>query len=314
MTAAVRDTSGGVLPLVALGVCTFRRPLLTRALHSLAAQTPVAGYRVCIIVADNDDKPSARPVVEKARSESPIALHYVHAPARNISIARNALLEKSNALGAAFLAMIDDDEEVRSDWAATLLGEITASGADAVIGPVLARFRPAAPKWITRAGLHDVRPVVQQNGAILTAFTGNVILRLASPHIRQRRFDLAYGRTGGEDDAFFSGMVKDGGTIGYAPDAVAYEEVPQQRETLAFLLRRSFRSGQTHSRINRPSRAIGQAVFFTKAVGKVVLLLGAAVAAVASPARRTKALMRASLHAGVCAQLLGGKVLELYRS
>lgn len=314
MTGAAPDIAREDLPLVAFGVCTFRRPLLARALRSLASQTEVAGYRFCIIVADNDERPTALPLVQSMQAESRVAMHYVHAPAGNISIARNALLDQAASLGAMFLAMIDDDEEVGADWAHTLLAEMAATGADAVLGPVLARYRPAAPGWMTRAGLHDVRPVVQRSGEILTGFTGNVLLRLDSPHLRQRRFELAYGRTGGEDDAFFSGMVRDGGRIGYAPGAIAHEEVPPQREALAFLLRRSFRAGQTHSRINAPDRPLGQAVLFLKAVGKVCALLGAAGVAALSPARRTRALMRASLHAGVCSQLLGGRVLELYRT
>lgn len=314
MTVAVSNIPCKDLPLVAFGVCTFRRPLLARALRSLVGQTGMPGYRFCIIVADNDDTPSALSLVEDLGAESSITMHYVHAPARNISIARNALLNKAAALGVMFLAMIDDDEEVTADWAATLLTEMASGGADAVLGPVFARYRAGAPEWMIRAGLHDVRPVVQRSGEIVTGFTGNVILRMDSPHLRHRRFELAYGRTGGEDDAFFSGMVKDGGTIGYAQGAVAYEEVPEQRETLGFLLRRSFRAGQTHSRINRPERSIGQAVLFVKAISKTCALLGAAGAAATSPARRTKALMRASLHAGICSQILGGKVLELYRT
>lgn len=314
MTPSACDTSDQNVPLVAFGVCTFRRPLLSRAIQSLAEQTQVAGYRFCIIVADNDEIPSARSLVGDARALSSVPLHYVHAPARNISIARNALLDKAMALDATFLAMIDDDEEATVGWAAALLSEIAACETDAVLGPVLARYRPAAPEWMTRAGLHDVRPVVQPNGKILTGFTGNVILRLNSPYLRHRRFELAYGQTGGEDDAFFRGMVKDGGTIGYASSAVAYEEVPHHRETLSFLMRRGFRAGQTHSQINKPDRAIGQILFFIKALCKTSALLGVAGVCLISPARRTRALIRASLHAGVCWQLVGGKVLELYRT
>lgn len=312
MTAAGPDRFCRGPALVAFGVCTFRRPLLARAIQSLAGQAGLESYRFCIIVADNDDTPSAHGLVESLRVESRVAIHYVHAPARNISIARNALLDKAAALDATFLAMIDDDEEVSTDWAATLLTAMTAGGADAVLGPVLARYRAGAPEWMTKAGLHDVRPVVQRSGEIVTGFTCNVLLRLDSPYLRHRRFELAYGRTGGEDDAFFSGMVRDGGKIGYAPGAVVYEEVPRHREFLGFLLRRSFRAGQTHCRINRPDRPLGQAIFFVKAIGKTCALLGAAAAVAPSPARRTRALIRASLHAGVCSQLMGVKVLELY--
>ncbi|WP_135450045.1 glycosyltransferase family 2 protein [Tabrizicola caldifontis] len=301
-------------PRVAFGVCTFRRPILDRTLQSLAAQSALQQCSCCIIVADNDDTPSARGVVERAGVGQALPVHYVHAPARNISVARNALMERAIALDADFLAMIDDDEVATPDWAAALIAEISGSAADAVLGPVRASYRPGAPAWMRKAGLHDVVPVIRPDGRILTGYTGNVILRLGSGRLRDRRFDPAYGRTGGEDDVFFHGLVRDGGTIGYAPAAVAFEDIPEGREKLGFLLRRNFRAGQTFGRINAPARAAGRAILFATSTAKVSVLLAQAGLSVLSPARRTRALMRASLHAGVCSQLLGGKILEIYRS
>ena len=301
-------------PLVAIGVCTFRRPILIRTLESLAAQTLVKRGNCCVIIADNDDEPSAQALVDAARASFPVPLHYVHAPARNISIARNALLETAADLGADFLAKIDDDEVATPDWAQALLSEITRSGADAVLGPVLATYRDETPGWMRKAGLHDVRPVIQPDGRILTGYTGNVILRLKSPHLHARRFDLAYGRTGGEDDAFFRGMVRDGGRIGHAPHAIAHEEVPPARESLRFLLRRSFRAGQTLARIGASDQTTRPVALFAKAAGKAAILTAWSGATAFSPAKRTRALMRAALQAGVCSQVLGGNILELYRS
>lgn len=301
-------------PFIAFGVCTFRRPALTRTLQSLSEQTLARHRSCCVIIADNDDTPSALPVVDAARNALMMPLHHVHAPARNISIARNALLETALALGVEFLAMIDDDEIATPDWARALLDTIDSSGADAVLGPVLAVYRPDAPGWMRKAPLHNVVPVIQANGRILTGYTGNVILRMNSPHLRDRRFDLAYGRTGGEDDAFFRGLVRSGGMIGHAPAAIAYEDVPPERESLRFLLRRNFRAGQTHGRINAPDQRLGRGLMFAKAAAKTAVLVASAGLGAFRPAVRTRALMRASLHAGVCSQLLGGKTLELYRS
>lgn len=300
--------------LVAIGICTFRRPILTRTLQSLAQQDPGPGFRSCIIVADNDDQPSAQPVVEQAAHDLPFPVHYVHAPSRNISIARNALLEKATALGAEFLAMIDDDEIASPDWARSLLSGITGSGADAVLGPVLALYRPEAPAWLHKARIHDVVPVVLSDGRIHTGYTGNLILRLDSPPVRGRRFDLAFGRTGGEDDVFLSGLVRDGGRIEYAPKAIAREDVPAPREKLSFLMRRSFRSGQTFGRINAPKSLSGRLLMAVKATAKIVFLALSAAVTAFSPSHRNRALMRASLHAGVFSQLFGRKILELYNS
>ena len=108
MTVAVSNTPCKDLPLVAFGVCTFRRPLLARALRSLVGQTGMPGYRFCIIVADNDDTPSALSLVEDLGAESSITIHYAHAPARNITSARNAFLHKAASLGFIILAIFAD--------------------------------------------------------------------------------------------------------------------------------------------------------------------------------------------------------------
>jgi succinoglycan biosynthesis protein ExoM len=314
MTGKAIDAQDSSLPLVTIGVCTFRRPILDRTLASLAGQRLGQTYRGCIIVADNDDEPSALSRVEQARAGQSMPLHYVHAPARNISIARNALLDKARALGAVYLAMIDDDEIASPDWAQALITEITASGADAVLGPVLASYRPQAPRWLHQGRLHDVRPVIQRDGRVLTGYAGNVILRLDSSALRDRRFDLSFGQTGGEDDAFFRGLVRDGGRIGQASAAIAHEDVPENRENLSYLLRRSFRAGQTHGRINGAPSLAARMAMFAKAAAKAGVLAGSAGLSAFSPPRRARALIRAALHAGVCSQLAGGRVLELYRS
>ncbi|MGL4238048.1 glycosyltransferase [Tabrizicola sp.] len=314
MTGKALDAQDSNLPLVTIGVCTFRRPILDRTLASLATQRLGPTHRGCIVVADNDDEPSARSRVEKARGAQTMPLHYIHAPARNISLARNALLDQARAQGASYLAMIDDDEAASPDWAQALITEITASGADAVLGPVLASYRPQAPRWLHQGRPHDVRPVIQRDGRILTGYAGNVILRLDSPLLRDRRFDLSFGQTGGEDDAFLRGLVRDGGRIGQAPAAIAHEEIPESRETLRYLLRRSFRAGQTHGRINSPIGLAARGVMFAKAAAKVCVLAGSAGLSAFSPPRLARSLIRAALHAGVCSQLAGGKVLELYRS
>lgn len=306
---AIRSAPGTMV----IGVCTFRRPALAQTLGSLAGQSLLQHTSCQVIVADNDDTPSALPIVEQARQEHALALHYVHAPARNISVARNAMLEKAQSLGAEYLAMIDDDEVADSNWAEELLGKISDTSADAVLGRVISIYRAEAAKWMRDARLHDTSPVMNYHGEIHTGYTGNAIFRLNSPSVKRRRFDPALGHTGGEDDAFFHGIVRDGGTIDFAPAAVVREAVPKERERLSFLLRRSFRAGQTYALLNPSSGRGARAVKFTKAVTKVGVLMGLAGLVCFRPARRTKALMRASLHAGVCSHLLGGTTLELYR-
>ena len=94
-----------------IGVCTFRRAELADTLRSLAAMDMPSGFDVSVIIADNDDTPSARDLVTALSRELTLPIHYRHAPARNISIARNACLDASTA---DFVAFIDDDETASS--------------------------------------------------------------------------------------------------------------------------------------------------------------------------------------------------------
>lgn len=300
---------------VAVGMCTFRRPSLMQTLESLAVQTGLENVECCVIIADNDETKSALTLVEKAQIDHPMPLHYVHAPAFNISVARNALLETAQALNADFLAMIDDDETATSDWLRQLLDKIEAAKVDVVVGKITAIYRPDTAIWLQKARPHDMEPVIQRDGRIVNGYCGNVMLRLSSPFLQGHRFNPDLGLTGGEDDLFFRSMVRAGGTIGYAPDAVVLEEVPEARERLQYLLLRKFRAGQTHGLITQPDRGgMRGVVHLTKAASKATVLLAWAGVNVFRPERRMKALLRASLHVGVCSHLLGKKTLELYKS
>ena len=60
---------------VAFGVCAFRRPALMQTLDSLTQQTLSRNVDCCVIVADNDDTPTALPLVEAAKSRAGMAIH-----------------------------------------------------------------------------------------------------------------------------------------------------------------------------------------------------------------------------------------------
>ena len=76
--------------LVDIGLCTFRRPELAEALASIDGLAVPDGVELHVIVADNDTEPTARPRVDAFARSSRHRVSYVHAPAGNISIARNA--------------------------------------------------------------------------------------------------------------------------------------------------------------------------------------------------------------------------------
>jgi succinoglycan biosynthesis protein ExoM len=295
--------------LVDIAICTYRRPALAETLASLAALELPRDVRVRIIVADNDTEPSARGIVGSAAQAHGLDVAYVHAPARNISIARNACLDAAEGEALAF---IDDDETAAPGWLAALLRETDAGGFDAVLGPVNAVYGEDAPRWIAAGDFHSTRPAPSR-GRILKGYAGNVLIRRAAVRRLGLRFDLSLGRQGGEDDQFFYRLTDAGGTIGYAPDAMAWERVPPARASLAWLMKRSFRTGQTHAtRLETHHRGAARAGQFALAAAKASACLAGAAVALPSAVRRARWLVRGALHAGVAARLAGLEPLELY--
>ena len=287
-------------------VCTYRRPHLEQTLRSLARLELPEGLEVRVVVADNDTRPSARGLVEALASALPFDIRYVHCPASNISLARNACLD---AADGDFLAFVDDDTTVSPQWLAALLATAAATGADAVLGPVRAVYSRSAPGWMRRGDFHSTEPV-RVNGEIRTGYSGNVLLDLASPYVGGRRFNLALGRSGGEDTAYFSQLRRAGGRLAHAPDAVAHEPVTEERARFSWLAKRRFRSGQTHGRLLAAERApLPQACL---ASAKALFCFGAALAFAPVPHRRNRQVLRGLMHAGVVSGLLGLREIHLY--
>lgn len=292
-----------------IGVCTYRRAELEQTLRSLAAIAVPEGAEIRIIVADNDDVPSAQGRVNALRAVVPHEIVYVHCPSSNISIARNACLD--NAAGD-FLAFIDDDETASEDWIIRLMETAEATEADVVLGPVQAIYGEDAPRWMRRGDFHSTFPV-WVGDRIVTGYTCNALLRLATPSLAGRRFSLALGRSGGEDTEFFTQMHRMGGKIAYAPAAWVQEPVPAKRAAFSWLAKRKFRFGQTHGHlIEAGSGLAGKLRQLALAAAKSGYCALTGAIFLFSPVRRNQYILRASLHAGVVTGLLGVREIEQY--
>ncbi len=287
-------------------VCTYRRSSLEATLCSLGAQNPATGPSFRVIVADNDDHPSAQMLAQRAAAALGLDLLYVHAPAHNISVARNACLD---AATAPLIAFLDDDEAASESWLERMVDSIRQSGADVVFGPVDAIYGEDAPEWTRKADLHSIRPVQYPPGQFETGYSCNVIMR--AERLGALRFDPALGRSGGEDTWFFKQLSAQGARLHYCPDALVTERVPPARARLEWLLRRSFRTGQTHARV-LAARGRGRWESLVSAAAKVAYCAGKALLTSPFPAPRNRALVRGALHLGVISSLLGKRDLQLY--
>jgi len=286
-------------------VCTFRRESVSDLIASLARLAVPPGVSIRVIVADNDETPTARQRVEAAFAAHNLTGIYLHAPARNISIARNACLD---AATAPFAAFVDDDETVRADWLARLLAEQAKTRAAVVFGRVAAVYPADAPAWLPAADLHSTQ-VQFRNGAIDGGYTCNVLMQ--RDIIGAHRFNPAFGRSGGEDTTFFAELQRDGAAMAYAADAIVEEPVTASRASLNWLTTRAFRSGQTYGLL-RLRKGESHLKVGTISLAKVAICIAAVVLQIWSPVRWRKAAVRAHLHAGVLAAAMGKAPLELY--
>ncbi len=282
MTPATAPPSAD-LGAIDVCVCTYRRPQLADTLRSLAAQTGLEGWRVKVIVIDNDASPSARDLAERTGAEAGLDLRHVHAPAHNISVARNAFLSEARG---DWLAFIDDDELADPSWLSRLLAEAERGGWDAVLGPVDAIYRDDAPAWIRKGDFHSIRPVAVK-GELLTGYSCNALVRREA--VGNLRFALELGRSGGEDLDFFYRFID-------------------------WLVLRRWRYGQSHG--DRLAATQGGPIARPKAAALAAAkaCCYAALTAIfaASEVRRRRYAMGVVLHAGVVNRLLGGRMVQIY--
>jgi len=283
-------------------ICTFRRPFLVETLRSVA-RLDRGVHELRVIIADNDEVPSARERVEALRKKMGMKVTYVHAPAANICVARNACLE---AADGDFVAFVDDDEVVSEGWLRALLEKAQASGAAAVLGPVRAIYEPDAPAWMVEGDFHSTMPVFV-GGEIRTGYTCNVLIRWVAP-FRALRFNTALGRSGGEDTDFFYRLTGLGGKIDYAPEAVVEEPVPAARASMDWLTKRRLRFGQTHGMLLGAPRLKSLPVVMAK-ISFCCVMAGLTAF---SPVLRRRNWLRAVLHMGVAGGILGLAQAEHY--
>jgi succinoglycan biosynthesis protein ExoM len=279
-------------------VCTFRRPSLDQTLGSIAAQVLPAGVVARIIVADNDLSDGRRSDIHAVAARLALDLCYVHAPARNISIARNACLA---AASSDWIAFIDDDEEAAPDWIAQLVRQ--RSGANVIFGVSQARYPdPLTPNWVVKGDFHSNR--IAGNDEPWNGYTANVLIDRRFVVSVGLQFAVELGQVGGEDTRFFQEAYRLGAKFDYAPCALVWEDTPLHRASFRWLALRRFRSGQVHYLLVERDGARRHRLALT-ATAKALACLGAAALKLPLPHAARREALRGMLHVGVIASYLG---------
>ncbi len=290
-------------------MCTFRRPQVGQAIAAIGRLRLPEDAEIRLVIADNDDTDSAREIVESAASDLPFECVYMHVPARNISLARNACLDAASRHGADWIASLDDDETVDPDWLVNLLAAPVRAKMDGALGKVIALYPDDAPEWLGELDLHSFHP---GRHAEPTRFanSGNFALRWHGTAWEDQRYELARGTTGGEDTEFFQRLWRMGVRMIAAADAVVTEPVPPKRQTLEWLSVRRYRMGQTHTIIAEGGAA--RLRLFVMAAAKAGWCRLMQAVCSDNETRRNFWFLRGQLHRGVCAGLLNRPQPELY--
>ena len=235
-------------PLLVVAVCTYRRngPLRTllEALERQAAS--VDRVRVGVSIVDDSPEGMARPVLDAFADRFVGGLRYANPASGNISTARNTAIETSLDMGADWIMFIDDDCLPSERWIAEMLAMQERTDADLVTGPVDDVAHPSAPDWLTEQPFLNVIEKYVDGEEPPYGTTANVLIRgewlQKHPEVR---FRIELGELGGEDMVWFEAARVAGISHRYALSAPVLEQVPPERSSFVYQLRKKLWFGNT---------------------------------------------------------------------
>jgi hypothetical protein len=193
------------------------------------------------VVVDNDPAGSAAEIVAAASAGARYPIRYAVEPEPGIPFARGRSVQL--AWDDDALVFVDDDEIAPPGWLAQLLSCWALTGADVVTGPVKGLLPKDAPGWNRHSDVHDSTGKHRTGDVLTKAHTGNTLVTRAVVHAVTPAFHPAFRYTGSSDLHFFLRVHRAGFRILWCEEALIHEEVPAERTTMGWLIRRAFRSG-----------------------------------------------------------------------
>lgn len=235
-------------PLIVVAVCTYRRnqPLraLLNALEKQAAN--IDGFRFGVSIVDDSPEGMAAAVLQPFESSFDGGLLYSNPASGNISIARNTAIESSLEMGADWIMFIDDDCLPSEQWATEMVAMQRQTGADLITGPVEDIAHPAAPSWLTDQPFLNQIAEYTDGEEPPYGTTANVLI--SAEWLRKHpdvRFRSHLGELGGEDMVWFAATRNAGIVHRYALNAPVLEQVPLERSSFSYQLRKKLWFGNT---------------------------------------------------------------------
>lgn len=276
---------------VAVCICTYRRPDVLRGLlTTIAEQANEAAPAVEVTVAIVDDDPagSAEPIAEASAAAFDGRLVYRCTGSGNVAAARNQALELGLDAGELLL-MIDDDCRPDTGWIAEIVAVQMRTGADLVAGACDTELPDGSPGWLRDEPFTDGRSAGIDGADVEDGYLKNLLVSAAFIRENDLRFDLRFGRSGGEDAMFLVQAKAHGGRMVHSAHAVVRERLPEERTSLGYQLRRRAWYGNTEA---LTSIASGSTSRQRMAAGGIKLALLGIVRPVGRLLRRESAQLR----------------------
>ena len=222
-----------------------RQDLLPLMLNSLLAAEIPSGLEVVITVVDNNSTDGTRDVIESYVEKSGGRVRYVFERAQGRSHALNAGVR---ATSGDLVGVIDDDEEIDSQWYQVAFDAFTTRDLDFIGGPYVPRWSITPPAWLppeygsvvgwVNGGEKEV-PFDRNYPGILmggnAVFKREILLKVGLYTTWLGRTDK--GLLSGEDEELYGRLLAGRAQGMYLPRLRIYHHVPPER-----LTRKYFRS------------------------------------------------------------------------
>ncbi|MEE9321752.1 MAG: glycosyltransferase [Granulosicoccus sp.] len=263
------NTSDGVSPIT-IGVVTHARRTVAFAklLKFLAPAIRHYGGEVELLVTNNSGE-SHGDAVRQEVANSGIAdvcsWRVVDSPENNITVGRNLLMENASH---RLMAVVDDDEYPIESWLSALVSGHQQLASPIVGGPIEPIYQPGVAHWIRQIDVHNGRGLKTGDKVDFIA-SGNFLIDLEAAG--KTRFDPGFGKTGGGDTEFFLRLKDAGITIRWVEEALVEEDIPLEKSTVRYVIRRSMSQGSNYRRIMQARGEISSVALFVLKAALVFL-------------------------------------------
>jgi GT2 family glycosyltransferase len=261
MSRDLEKTGEGVRLPLSIGVVTHERAqALSRLLDSL--QSAIAHYDApCELIIANNSGSSAHQLIEGIVRDSGIddvcEYRVFDSPENSIAVGRNLILAHAQE---PYLVFVDDDEYPVESWLTALVDAMHGYRCALVAGPILPVFPQHTATWIRSLDLHNAAGLASGD-RLDYASSGNFLInRQGIPEVR---FNAAYGKSGGEDTEFFLRLQDLGLVMRWCAEAIVYEDIPPDRASARYLIRRFMTQGRNYRRILEQRGELGPGWLFS---------------------------------------------------